>query len=136
MPMLTSIMKFSGIRINIPTECGEISGSTHSSEQTTNRKPQRKLGRRHSIASPIMLTYNQSTHDEPEAAVEDDSSDADLDALQTSHEKQKLSRQDGHLSEPLLSLGELASLMMPPKLVKDDTHLNKKMTSRRQSCCF
>jgi hypothetical protein len=140
MPMPTSTKKFViGMRINIPTDGGEISGSTHSAEQTTTtgRKPQHKLGRRHSIASPVMLTYNQSKQDEPETAVEDDDTvAADLDALQIPHEKHQMIRQDSHLSEPLLSLGELASLMMPPKLVKDDTHLNKKMTSRRQSCCF
>ena len=130
MPMQTSTKRIVGMHISFPTDDDESSGSSHSTEGTTKNK-QHRVSRRHSMAAyPISLKYNTTADDELESSV--------LDDPRVVFEQHQMIRQDSHLSEPLLSLGNLAELLMPPKILVDDpSHLNKKMTSnRRQSCCF
>ena len=116
-------MQLIRMNIEIPTAVDEAPGSTHSSQRTA-KKPQRQVSRRHSIASPtILLTHDHRADDALESAA--------LDAQQ-----HPMIGQDGHLSEPALSLGNLAFLLMPPKIVKEESsHLTMKMR-RRNSCWF
>lgn len=70
------------------------------------------------VSDSVLLTYNQDDHDQLEA------------------KKEESARQFSNLSGqplPLHYLGGLASIMMPPKLAKGNTHLpSPKNYSRRQ----
>lgn len=117
----TLTMDFVGTTISIPL------ANTKTIDAVIAPKRIARMQRRHSLT----LDYRQE---------EDDAELVEEDMLVISQAPvRELFRQPSTCSEPLMYLGDLASLLMPPKIVKTETKARPTSTKRYQrrgSCSF
>ena len=123
------IMNLVGRTIYVPTENATIKASPLCSELARRKVGQVRGRRRSMIHLDLLLHYDQCSA---------------VDELESTEEVSRVPkmppfmRQSSHSSDPLPDLGDLAFMIMPPKIVKDDVNERKQSfpQSRRLSCTF
>ena len=123
-------MNLVGCTIYVPTENPTPVKASPLCSELARRKVGLVRGRRQSMISlDLFLHYDQCS------AVDERESKDEVSRVAT---MPPLMRQSSHSSDPLPHLGDLAFMIMPPKIVKDDVNERKQSfpQSRRLSCTF